>query len=36
VASAPGGKVGKVGRRPRICDECLALCEEILAETASS
>ena len=33
VASAP---VGKVGRRPRICDECLAMCEEILAETASS
>jgi hypothetical protein len=32
VASAPGGKVGK---RPRICDECLAMCEEILAETAS-
>jgi hypothetical protein len=36
VASAPVGKVGKVGRRPRICDECLAMCEEILAETASS
>lgn len=36
VASAPGGKVGKVGGRPRICDECLALCEVILAETASS
>jgi hypothetical protein len=33
VALAP---VGKVGRRPRICDECLAMCEEILAETASS
>lgn len=33
VASAPGGKVGT---SPRICDECLALCEEILAETAPS
>jgi hypothetical protein len=33
VASAPGGQVG---RRPRICGECLAMCEEILAEDASS
>jgi hypothetical protein len=32
VASTPRGKVGN---GPRICDECLALCEEILAETAS-
>jgi ClpX C4-type zinc finger len=44
VASTPGGKsgqvgqVGQVGKGPRIfiCDECLALCEEILAETATS
>jgi hypothetical protein len=31
VASARGGKGGT---RPRICDECLALCEEILAQPA--
>jgi hypothetical protein len=33
LAAAPGGKYGQ---GTRICDECLALCEEILAETASS
>jgi ClpX C4-type zinc finger len=33
LASAPDGKFG---RGTRICDECLVLCEEILAETASS
>jgi hypothetical protein len=32
VASAPGGKFGQ---EPRICSQCLGLCEEILAETAS-
>jgi hypothetical protein len=32
-ASAPGGKVSP---GTRICNECLELCEEILAETASS
>ncbi len=32
--AAPGGKVGQDG--PRICDECLDLCLEILAETPSS
>jgi hypothetical protein len=33
LASVPGGKLG-LGTR--ICNECLALCEEIQAETASS
>ena len=33
LASAPGGKFGQ---GTRICDECLVLCEEILAETVSS
>ena len=33
LAAAPGGKVGQ---GTRICDECLVLCEEILAETLSS
>jgi ClpX C4-type zinc finger len=33
LASAPDGKFGQ---GTRICDECLVLCEEILAETASS
>jgi ClpX C4-type zinc finger len=33
LASAPGGKFGQGAR---ICDECLDLCLEILAETASS
>jgi ClpX C4-type zinc finger len=33
LASAPGGKFGQ---GTRICDECLVVCEEILAETASS
>jgi hypothetical protein len=32
-ASAPGGKFGQGSR---ICDQCLALCEEILAQTAPS
>lgn len=32
LASAPGGKLGK---EPRICSQCLRLCEEILGETAS-
>jgi hypothetical protein len=33
LASAPGGKVGQ---GTRICDECLVLCEEILAKTSPS
>jgi hypothetical protein len=33
LEAAPGGKFGQGAR---ICNECLALCEEILAETASS
>jgi hypothetical protein len=33
LAAAPGGKVGQ---GTRICDECLDLCLEILAEVASS
>jgi transcription elongation factor Elf1 len=33
LAGAPGGKFGQGAR---ICDECLDLCLEILAETASS
>jgi hypothetical protein len=33
LAAALGGKVGQ---GTRICDECLVLCEEILAETLSS
>ena len=33
LAAAPGGKLGQGAR---ICDECLDLCLEILAETASS
>jgi hypothetical protein len=32
-ASAPGGKFGQAGR---ICDQCLTVCEEILAHTAPS
>jgi ATP-dependent protease Clp ATPase subunit len=32
LAGAPAGKSGQDGTR--ICDQCLALCEEILAETA--
>jgi hypothetical protein len=32
LARAPAGKFGD---RARICDECLQLCEEILAETSS-
>ncbi len=32
-ASAPGGKFGQAGR---ICDQCLTVCEEILAQTAPS
>ncbi len=35
LASAPGGKFGR-GQGTRICNECLVLREEILAETASS
>jgi ATP-dependent protease Clp ATPase subunit len=31
-----GAPAGKFGQGARICDECLGLCEEILAETASS
>jgi ClpX C4-type zinc finger len=30
-----GAPAGKFGDRARICDECLHLCEEILAETSS-
>jgi ClpX C4-type zinc finger len=33
LASAPGGKFGQ---GTRICNQCLALCEEILAETSPS
>jgi hypothetical protein len=33
LAAASGGKPGK-GQGTRICDECLALCEEILTATA--
>lgn len=33
LASAPGGKFGQ---GPRICNECLELCGEILTQTASS
>jgi hypothetical protein len=33
LASAPGGKFDQ---GTRICDRCLRLCEEILAETVSS
>ncbi len=33
LAAAPGGKFGQGAR---ICDQCLALCEEILAETSPS
>jgi ribosomal protein L37AE/L43A len=33
LEAAPGGKFGQGAR---ICDECLALCEEILAETTPS
>jgi ClpX C4-type zinc finger len=30
-----GARDGKYGQQPRICDRCLVLCEEILAETAA-
>jgi len=30
----PGAAGGKIGELPRICDECLDLCLEILAETS--
>jgi ClpX C4-type zinc finger len=30
-----GARDGKYGQQPRICDRCLVLCEEILAEPAS-
>jgi hypothetical protein len=33
LAATPGGKFGQ--ERTRICDECLDLCGEILAETSS-
>ncbi|HYN17421.1 MAG TPA: hypothetical protein VEY96_04980, partial [Actinomycetes bacterium] len=36
VASGLSMPAGKFGDLPRICDKCLALCEEILAEQASS
>jgi hypothetical protein len=36
VASGLSVPAGKFGDLPRICDKCLDLCEEILAETASS
>jgi ClpX C4-type zinc finger len=36
VASGLSVPAGKFGDLPRICDECLVLCEQILAETASS
>jgi hypothetical protein len=31
LAAAPGGKFGQ--ERTRVCDECLVLCEDTLAET---
>jgi ClpX C4-type zinc finger len=34
VASGLSAPVGKVSGRPRICDNCLGLCLEILAETS--
>jgi ClpX C4-type zinc finger len=36
TAGRPGARGGKPGEGVRICDECLLLCEQILAETASS
>jgi ATP-dependent protease Clp ATPase subunit len=36
VASRLSVPAGKFGDLSRICDKCLDLCEEILAETASS
>ena len=36
VAGGLSVPAGKFGDLPRICDKCLDLCEEILAETASS
>jgi ClpX C4-type zinc finger len=36
LAGAPSGKFGKGGAGARICDECLVLCGEIQAKTASS
>jgi ClpX C4-type zinc finger len=36
ASSVVSGPTGKVDQAPRICNECLALCEEILATTASS
>jgi hypothetical protein len=35
AAGLPGATGGKFGDLPRICDECLDLCLEILAETSS-
>jgi hypothetical protein len=35
VASGLSVPAGKFGDLPRVCDKCLDLCEEILAETAS-
>lgn len=36
VSGGPAGALaGKFGRGARICDECLDLCLEILAEKAS-
>jgi hypothetical protein len=34
VASGLSVRAGKFGDLPRICDECLDLCLEILAETS--
>jgi len=36
VASGLAAAGGKFGQGTRICDKCLVLCEEILAETAPS
>jgi hypothetical protein len=36
VASGLPVSAGKFGDRPRICDRCLDLCQEILAETSPS
>lgn len=36
ISGVVGARDGKYGQQPRICDRCLVLCEEILAETASS
>jgi hypothetical protein len=36
AAERPATRGNKLGQDPRICDECLRLCEEILAESSTS